>query len=534
MTDTDSKTNKEGARELSRFAAIFAGGTMLSRILGLVRDMVFARVIPTEALGSFLFAFSLPNMLRDMLGEGAVNAALVPVFTATREKADTEEYRRAVASVMGMMLLIFGALTVIGILIMPFTPMLLSLLADYTGKPLPQSEEELTETVRLMQWTFPYLFFIGAAVFAMAPLFVARRYATPSWTPVLLNITFIACAWGLRGYFENPAWALVIGVWLGGLAQMAVLWYDMYRSVGVVMPSFNLRHNAVIKTSWLLLPVIIGQSAGEVNKLVERFFAMSLGEDKVNALYYSNRLVQLPLAMFGVAVAVAILPAVSKAYANQDNDKQRELMLYGLRQSLFLVLPAMVALIVLRGPIVRFFFEWGAFDAVATEKTCGALLYAGMGLVSFSWVKVLVQGFYARHDTKTPVIIATCSMVLNIVLNLALVRPMGYQGLALSTSLSYTANFLALYLMLNRRMGALWSPSFTKGVAVIASASIALGVAAWIAASYLEGLMGVDTLVARLVTLSGASLAGGIAYATICMVFSLPELQAFKRKFLRR
>ena len=158
MTDTDTKTNKESARELSRFAAIFAGGTMLSRILGLVRDMVFARLIPTEALGSFLFAFSLPNMLRDMLGEGAVNAALVPVFTATREKADEAEYRHAVASVMGMMLLIFGTLTVVGIIIMPLTPMLLELLAGYTGNPLPQSEEQLTETVRLMQWTFPYLF----------------------------------------------------------------------------------------------------------------------------------------------------------------------------------------------------------------------------------------------------------------------------------------------------------------------------------------------------------------------------------------
>lgn len=526
--------HKENTRDLSRFAAIFAGGTMLSRVLGLVRDMVFARVIPTEALGSFLFAFSLPNMLRDMLGEGAVNAALVPVFTATREKSTKEDYRRAVASVMGLMLLVFGILTIIGILIMPATPMILSILSDFTGKPLPQSESELAETVRLMQWTFPYLFFIGAAVFAMAPLFVIRRYATPSWTPVLLNIAFIVCAWGLRDYFENPAWALVIGVWLGGLAQMIVLWIDMFRSVGVVLPNFNLRHNAVAQTLWLLLPVIIGQAAGEVNKLIDRFFAMSLGEDKVNALYYSNRLVQLPLAIFGMAVAVAILPSLSKAFANNDTGKQKEVMLYGLRQSLFLALPAMTALIILREPIVRFLFEWGAFDAIATAKTSGALLYAGMGLVSFSWVKVLVQGFYARHDTRTPVIIATCCMVLNIILNMLLIRPMGYQGLAFSTSIAFTVNFMALFLVLNNKVGPLWSNEFAKGIAIIACGAILLGIAAWGSGTFLQSIVGTDTLVARFSTLVAASIAGGLVYAGVCMAFSLPELKAFQRKLLRK
>ncbi|HDP35376.1 MAG TPA: murein biosynthesis integral membrane protein MurJ, partial [Candidatus Hydrogenedentes bacterium] len=449
--NNSSECGREGARELSRFAAIFAGGTMISRALGLVRDMVFAHVIPGAALGSFLFAFSLPNMLRDMLGEGAVNAALVPVFTAARESGDHKEYRRAVASVMSMMLLIFFALTVIGVLLMPLTPAVLSALRPFTGRELPQSEAELTETVRLMQWTFPYLFFIGAAVFAMAPLFVARRYGTPSWTPVLLNVSFIVCALCLRGYFANPAWALVVGVWLGGLAQMAALWFDMFRSVGVAWPRFHFRHAAVAQTVWLLLPVVFGQAAGEVNKLVDRFFAMSLGEDTVLALYISNRLVQLPLAIFGVAVAVAILPALSQSHAQRDAEKQRSLMLFGLRQSFFLSLPAMVALIVLREPVIRLIFERGEFDAAATERAAGALFYAGMGLVSFAWVKVLVQGFYARHDTRTPVVVAASCMLLNIALNLALVRPMGYQGLALSTSISFTVNFVALYLLHTRR-----------------------------------------------------------------------------------
>lgn len=534
MKTTETTNQKESTRDLSRFAAIFAGGTMVSRVLGLVRDMVFAHTIPGAALGSFLFAFSLPNMLRDMLGEGAVNAALVPVFTATREKEDEKEYRRAVASVMAMMLLIFAVLTIVGVLLMPLTPTILSGLSAFTGKPLQQSEAELSETVRLMQWTFPYLFFIGAAVFAMAPLFVARRYATPSWAPVLLNVAFILCAYALRNQFENPAWALVVGVWLGGLAQMVALWFDMFRNVGVVLPRFNFRNNAVTQTVWLLVPVIFGQAAGEVNKLVDRFFAMSLGEDKVLALYISNRLVQLPLAIFGVAVAVAVLPALSTAFAQEDEDKQRSLLLFGLRQSFFLSLPAMVALMVLRAPIIQLLFERGEFDAMATQQAASALFYAGMGLVSFAWVKVLVQGFYARHDTRTPVAVAACSMVLNIVLNFALVRPMGFQGLAFSTSIAFTVNFMALYFLLNRKVGALWNTAFMRALGVMCGAAAALAIAAHFTFTFLQSQMGTESLATKAIVLTGASIAGGIAYGGICMVFSLPELKAFRKKLLRR
>ena len=532
--NNETPAKQEGTRELSRFAAIFAGGTLVSRVLGLVRDMVFAYTIPGAARGTFFFAFSLPNMLRDMLGEGAVNAALVPVFTSIHEKGDKEEYRRAIASVMAMMLLIFAVLTVLGVLLMPMTPTLLSAVSSFTGEPLQQSEAELSEIVLLMQFTFPYLFFIGAAVFAMAPLFVARRYATPSWAPVLLNAAFILCAFFLRNRFENPAWALVVGVWVGGLAQMAVLWFDMFRNVGVVLPRFNLRHSAVTQTVWLLLPVIFGQAAGEVNKLVDHFFAASLGLDKVDALYYSNRLVQLPLAVFGVAVAVAVLPALSRAFIQQDEEKQRDLMRFGLRQSFFLVMPSMVALIVLRIPVIRLLFERGEFDATATQLAAGALFYAAMGLVSFAWVKVLVQGFYARHDTKTPVIIAACSMVLNIILNFALIRPMGYEGLALSTSISFTVNFIALYLMLNKKVGLLWTPSFARGIGIMCGAAAALGIAAHYSMILLEDAVGMDTLVTKFIVLAGASLAGGLAYGGICMAFSLPELQAFRRKLLGR
>ena len=507
---------------------------MLSRVLGLVRDMVFAHTIPGAPLGAFLFAFSLPNMLRDMLGEGAVNAALVPVFTAAREHQDEVAYRRTVAAVMSLMLLLFAGLTVAAVLIMPVTPALLAALEPFTGKALPQSPEELHATVRLMQWTFPYLFFIGAAVFAMAPLFVAKRYGTPSWTPVLLNITFIVCAYGFRNRFENPAWALVIGVWLGGVAQMAVLWLDMFFHVGVVWPSFHLRHVAVSKTLVLLLPVILGQAAGEVNKMIERFFAMSLGEDKVLALYLSNRLVQLPLAVFGIAVAVAILPALSRAHARGDEAQQHQLMLFGLRQSFFLCAPSTAALLVLRQPIIRLLFERGEFGPEGTALAAGALQYAAIGLIAFAWVKVMVQGYFARQDTRTPVIVAASSMLLNILLNLVLVRPMGYQGLALSTSLSFSANFLVLYLMFGKRYGWLWDAPFARSVASVFGATALFAVTLHVAQNGFTAWLGADSLATRFGALAGAGITGGLVFAAVCLALNVPEFETLRRRFMRR
>lgn len=528
------KTQPGETRELSRFAMIFAGGTMLSRVSGLLRDMVFTHTIPGPALGAFLFAFSLPNMLRDMLGEGAVNAALVPVFTSVREKHDEAEYKRAVASVMSVMLLIFAGLTVLGVMVMPVTPAFLASLEPFTGKKLPQTAEELLTTVRLMQWTFPYLFFIGTAVFSMAPLFVAKRYGTPSWTPLLLNLAFIICAYGLRNYFANPAWALVVGGWLGGLAQMIVLWVDMFCHVGVVWPSFHLRHPAAIKTLVLLLPVILGQAAGEVNKLVERFFAMSLGEDKVLALYMSNRLVQLPLSVFGIAVAVAILPALSRAHAQGDESQQRRLLLYGLRQSFFLCVPAATALLVLRRPVIQLLFERGEFGPESTGLAAGALLYASLGLVSFAWVKVMVQGFYARHDTRTPVIVATSSMLFNIGMNLVLVRPMGYQGLALSTTVSYTVNFLALYLWYGRRNGMLWDADFIRAIAGITAATALFSITLYFSFLGMSAWLGADRFLARFGALAGAGILGGLVFAAACVVFKISEFDALRKRFMRR
>ncbi len=514
-----------GKRDIARFTAIFAGGTMLSRVTGLARDMVFTHFVRGEALGSFLFAFSLPNMLRDMLGEGATNAAMIPVFAEVKEKEGEEGYRRAVASVMGAMLVVFGVITVIGVLLMPAVPGALRLLTHVTGEDLPQDAGRLAEMVRMLQWTFPYFFMICMTIFATGPLFIAKRYGTASWSPLILNVVLALSCVLLARSFTNPAWSLVVGMWVGGVAQWAVMFWDMRRSTGILMPRFELRHPAVRRVFWLLLPVIIGQSTGEVNKVIERFFAMSLGEDKVLALYVSNRLVQLPLAMFGIAVSVAILPTISRACARGEHHAVRDTMMHGLRQSFFLVVPAMAGLAALREPLVRLLFERGQFSPVDTRQAADALFYAGMGLLSYSWVKVTIQGFYAAQKTHIPVIAATVSMAINILVNIALVRPMGYLGLALSTTISYTVNFLIVYTLLCRRLGPLWDAPFLAALGKITAASLLMAAATRLSADALLQYFGTKGFLPALTVVLLPMTLAAVVYCGACLALRVPEMR---------
>lgn len=523
----------ESRGQLSRFAAVFAGGTMLSRVLGLIRDAVAAAVIPTAARDAFFFAFRIPNMLRDMLGEGATNAAFIPVLTETQEKEGDASFRELVAAIYSAMFVILSVVTLLGILAMPLAPYVLHALEPLTGSHA-KSAEEMAETVRIMQWTFPYLLFIGLTAFAMAPLFVMKHYGTPSWSPMLLNVALIVAPLVLTRYMVNEAWAMVVGVWLGGLAQLVVNLRAMRKHTGVLWPSFRLRHPGVRKASWLLIPVILGQATGEVNKLVESFFAYSLEEGTVTALFFANRLVQLPLSIFGVAVAVAILPSISRAAANHKFGDIRNTLLHGYRQTFFLAFPAMMGLVVLREPIMRLLFERGAFGPAETGRAAAALFYYGLGLLSFVWVKISVQGFYAVQDTRTPVIIATASMFLNILLNAALVGPMGFRGLALATTVSFTVNFLLLYVYLYARYGLLWDRATGASLFRMFLAT-AMTCGLLVVLDYrIERYFGIDGLGPRLIAVLVPLAAAAIAYPALCRALNVSEMTEILTAFRRR
>lgn len=518
----------ESTRSISKFVAVFAGGTMISRLSGLLRDMVTAAIMPREAWAAFNVAFRFPNMLRDLVGEGASNAAFVPVLSGILEHESEDAFRRAVSALMSAMIVLLGAVTVFGVLFMPFIFHLLDPVGSVAGtKGL--SPEYVGLMGSLTRWTFPYIFFIGLTVFQMGPLFIMRRYSTPSWSPALLNICqiLVCYLWFWRpGLFADAAFALVLGVWLGGISQFLVQYVAVGRHVGVWKPNFELRNPAIKAAFLLLIPVILGQSAGEVNKMVDLLFATSMGPAVVNALYVSNRLVQLPLAVFGIAISVAILPSISRAAAREEFHEVRDTLRHGFRQCFFLVCPAMAVLFAMPRPLVELLFMRGRYEASDAAMASTAIIYLSAGLIFFAWVKVAVAGFYSVKDTRTPVAVAFVSMSMNIVFIFVLtwLFKMGFRGLALATTLSYSINFLALYVLLNRRFGRLWDAAFVSAMVRIAAMGVLMG---FVLSGVNAAIPGGTSWLARTASITATLSIGGGCYLLGCMVLRVPDVRIF-------
>jgi putative peptidoglycan lipid II flippase len=498
---------------------------LLSRGLGLVRDIVLT-LLPSASRDAFFLAFRLPNMFRDLVGEGAANAAFIPVYSETLAKKSEAEFRELVSAAMSAMLLILAAMTAAGVFLMPYVLQGITRLEAVTGT-VPPSPGEIASMISLARWTFPYLFFIGLATFAMGPLMSSKRYGSSSWSPALLNVSLIATCLLFRGRFADPAYALVLGVWLGGLAQFGVQYLSLGMATGVWLPNFKLGHPRLAVIFGLLIPVLLGQAAGEVNKLVDALFAASLGEGTQSALWYSNRLIQLPLAVFGIATSVAILPSLSQSAAREELAEMRHTLLHGFRQSFFLVFPAMLGLMVMSRPLTNLLFEWNDFGANDTLMTSTALVYYGAGLLSFVWIKVAVTGFFAMKDTRTPVVIASASMLLNIGLNFLLVGPMQYRGLALATTISFSVNMALLLVFLARRIGLRVDRESSLSLVKTAVAATVMAAIAWLCHWGLATMFSGDEFYARiLATLGPIAVAVGV-YAAVCRLLHVPELGHF-------
>jgi putative peptidoglycan lipid II flippase len=409
---------------------------------------------------------------------------------------------------------------------MPFLTDFLQWIAPLTGGR-QFTAVQMTEITSLTRWFFPYVFFIGLTVFQMGPLFIMKHYSTPSWGPALLNVTIIIACWFMRGWFSNPLYALVVGVWAGGIAQLAVQNVAMRKHVGVWLPNFDLRHPG-IKTAFLLLvPVILGQSAGEVNKFINSTFAYSLGDGVRTAMWVGNIVVQLPLSIFGLAISAAILPSISRAAARKDFAEVRETLMRGMRQCYFLIAPAVAAMLVLPVPIIRLLFQRHEFTAEDTALTAVVLAYLAMGLLFFAWVKVAVAGFYAVQNTRKPVAIAFTSMLVNILLLMVLVRPLGYISLPLATTLSFALNFALLYIFLSRRYGLLWDREFRSSLARTTLAAIMAAVVFHATAAAVHHYWPQDSLLNRLVMVALPLGFGFLIYIGACGMMKLPELADF-------
>ena len=430
---------------LFKSTAVVAAMTFLSRILGLTRDIVFANFFGVSSgTDAFFVAFKIPNFMRRLFAEGAFSQAFVPVFSEykeTRSFDDLKDLINHVAGSLGGFLLI---LSIIGSLSAP--------LLVYVFAPGFADETRFQLTADMLAITFPYIFFIALTAFAGGILNSYGKFAAPAFTPVLLNLSLISAAlWG-ADYFAQPVMALAWGVALAGFLQLLFQTPFLAKLKLLPRPRFRRAHEGVKKIQKLMLPAIIGSSVAQINLLLDTIIASFLITGSVTWLYYSDRLVEFPLGVFGIALATVILPSLSKQHANKSAEDFNQTLDWALKLVTLIALPAALGLLLLAGPLLASLFGYGEFSAHDTHMSSLSLMAYALGLPAFIYIKVLAPGFYARQDTKTPMRIGVQAMISNMFLNLLFVIPMvmmqfegPHTGLALATSASAYINAFMLY-----------------------------------------------------------------------------------------
>lgn len=418
--------------------------TLLSRILGLARDIVIARIFGAGlAADVFFVAFKIPNFLRRLFAEGAFSLAFVPLlseYKAQRSHAEVKRLADAVSASLGLILL---GVTLAGMLAAPLLIMIFA--PGFINEP-----DKFDLAVEMLRITFPYILFISLTAFAGSILNAYGRFAVPAFTPVLLNIALILAAVVLAPLFAEPVMALAWGVLIAGIAQLLFQLPFLLRLRLLPRPRRHVDDEGVSRIKKMMLPAIFGSSVAQINLLLDTLIASFLATGSISWLYYSDRLVEFPLGVFGIALATVILPRLSQQHALQSAAQFSQTLDWALRWVLVVGLPASAGLMVLAKPALISLFQYGEFSAHDVDMATRSLLAYGAGLGAFILVKVLAAGFYSRHDMKTPVKIAVIAMVANMVMNILLVFPLAHAGLALATSLSAWLNALLLLHLLRR------------------------------------------------------------------------------------
>ncbi len=462
-----------GTRQLLQSTALTGGMTLISRITGLARDMVFASFIGAGAgiaADAFYVAFRIPNFLRRIFGEGAFSQAFVPVFTEYKTRCSEADTRAFVDHLTGVLGVILFIVTLIGVLA---APVLIAILAP----GFVDEADKYDLTVQMLRITFPYIFFISLVSLAAGILNSYGRFGVPAFTPVLLNLSLIAAVLWLAPRLAQPVLGLAWGVLIAGVVQLAFQ-LPFLRALNLLpRPRLGLRarHDGVQRVFKLMLPAIFGVSIAQINLLVNTLLASFLVTGSVSWLYYADRLMEFPLGVFGIALATVILPQLAHKHAASAPEEFSHLLDWGLRWVFVIGLPASVALVILSGPLLATLFHHGAFGERDVVMSAQALTAFSVGLLGFILVKVLAPGFYARHDTKTPMRIGMISMGANIVMSLALVWPLAHVGLAAAVSIAAFVNAALLYRLLRRAQVYRPLPGWGMFLLRVAAASALMG-----------------------------------------------------------
>jgi putative peptidoglycan lipid II flippase len=469
------QAKQDDIHSVVKSAGVIGIATFSSRILGFIRDMVLARLFgATPAADAFFIAFRIPSLLRELFAEGSMSSAFIPVFTEYRTARGKQDAWELASAVFTTLLTIVTFVTIVGMVAAPW-------LVQWLAPGFQENPDKLALTTLLARIMFPYLLFVSLAALAMGILNSVRAFAVPAFSPLFLNVFIIVGALFVSPLLQEPIIGVAIGVVAGGAAQFAMQ-----------LPSLKLRgllfgfrfepgHPGLRRIGLLMVPSLLGLSVTQVNLTVSTVLG-SFFTGGPTYLFYGMRLIQFPLGIFGVALAMAILPTLSSQAARGALDELRTTLGFGLRMILFIIVPAMVGLILLRTPIVHLFFEHGTFTAQDTTATALVVLCYAIGLWAFGGVRIIVAAFYSLQDTKTPAISAAVAVAANILFSLLLMRPLGAAGLAFATALAAMVNGGILVAVLNRRLGGVEWAAVGRSSLRVAVACIPMTMACWWAA----------------------------------------------------
>ncbi len=524
------KPARTSGGEIVRRAGVVAAGTFSSRILGAVRDAVVAAVFALAATDAFWLAFTIPNALRVLLGEGAVSAAFVPVFTEVRERESMNRAKAFFAKLIGAMSVVLLVVSAIGVLGAPW-------IVKAYAWGFQRDAALFATTVALTRMLFPYIFLMGISALMMGALYASKRFAASSFAPALLNISLIAAALLLAPVFRQFGWpaifALALGALAGGGLQVIAQLPALRKEGLLVRPKIGFDDIYVRKCGRLMVPLLAGLGVYQVNVLLSRLFASFLPTGSVSYLYYGQRLTEIPQGMFALAIASAALPSLSHAVAHGDEEEAKRLFRHALRLCLFVAIPAAVALVVLAEPAAAVFFGRGRYDAAAVEQTRRSLVWQAAGIWAVASVRTIVPMFHAHNDTRTPVIASALNLVAFVSLSLLLMGPMQHAGLAAATTAAAVTQLFALLWLLRRRSGHLGLREVSASVLRILVASTVMGLVLWACAGHGHWeLGGNDPL--NLAIFGATAVAGLLSYLGVAAALGSPELRDLQAAIRRR
>lgn len=464
-------------QKIAKAASIIGMGTLLSRILGFVRDMVIAHFFGTGlAADAFFVAFRIPNLWRRLVGEGSLTISFIPVYTeylTQRSEEDSREVTHIAFTIAGVLLLI---LTALGVL---FSPILIRIIAPgYLQLP-----EKFQLTVTLNQILFPYLFFMGLFALCMGILNSLRHFFAPAIAPIFLNISMIVSVFLFYHVFQKPVMALAVGVLIGGIVQFLFqIPFLLGKRIGFRF-NFNFRHPAIKRIGFLMIPGLIGTAVYQLNVFIDTIFASFLPGGSVSYLYFADRLMEFPLGIFAIAISMAALPSLSALASQGKMEELKKTLSFTFRLVSFISIPAMVGLIALKTPMINLLFQRGLFDYSATVMTAKALLCYAVGLWGIAGARTIVPVFYSLQDTWTPLKIAIICLGANVVFNAILILPLQHAGLALATSLSSMLNLILLFRKLQPKLGRMDMKKNGISLIQILCCSLVMGVVAYLICS---------------------------------------------------